>query len=121
MTDEFRSEYDLFAQVPLAVLYAPVSDRAVRLFAVLLDYANAQHSAWPSRSTLGKDLGGVSLDSVDRAVRELRSLGVLEVVRRGGKPGDKWRSSVYVLKRPSRTLAARASRTRAARTIPTTN
>jgi hypothetical protein len=113
--DGLVSEYETFAMLPEWVLDAEISDRAVRLFALLLRYANKGGKAWPTRKTLQERLRVGSLDSVDRAIADLVKIGALEVVRRGGKPGEAFTSSVYVLKRaPSRTGAATPSRTDAA-------
>lgn len=66
-----------FAVVPAWLITAGVSDRAFRLYALLVRYANPDRRAWPYRSRLAKELR-CSTDSVDRAVRELVDLGVLE-------------------------------------------
>ena len=123
--DRLVSEYETFARLPEWVLNAPLSDRAVRLFAILLRYADQGGTAWPSRATLARRLRPapsplpaawrpLSVDSVDRAVAELVAAGAVRVERNGGKPGDPFRSNTYrLLRPPSRTGAATPSRTRA--------
>jgi hypothetical protein len=70
-----------FAQTPEWVLYhAKLSDRAIRLFAVLDRHAwSGSHH--PSRADLGRLLR-CSVDSVDRAIAELEKAEALEVERR---------------------------------------
>jgi hypothetical protein len=61
---------EAFAIVPEWLLDAEVSDRAVRLYAILARYAGAEGRAYPGRPKLAERLRcGVS--SVDRAVDEL--------------------------------------------------
>lgn len=108
MTESVRRRRPPFAMVPEALLDG-VSDRAVRLYAMLDRYAGTDEKAWPSRATMARRLE-CSEDSVDRAVKELTAAGWLVVHKRQG-PGA---SNLYeVLDRPSgsRTHAARGSRT----------
>lgn len=121
VTGTITSDFDKFSALPLSVLYADISSNAVRLFAVLMDYANKDNRAWPSRETLRQDLHLGSVDTVDRALAELKKLGAVQVVRQGGIKGQARRSNVYKLGRPSRTDAGRPSRTRAVRMRPTLN
>lgn len=96
MTDEL--DVDLrFAILPEWVLDADVSDRAVRLYAVLDRFAGESRRAWPSRETLARRLN-CSRESVDRAVRELRSLEAIEVQNRRLDDGQPT-SNLYVLRR----------------------
>jgi hypothetical protein len=109
------SEYEVFARLPEWVLDAEISDRAVRLFAVLLRHADRGGKAFPSRRRIAERLR-CSTDSVDRAIRELTVLGAMHVERQGGKPGQAFRSNVYRLLKqptPSRTVAATPGRTAA--------
>lgn len=124
MTDRLRTDVE-FAIVPEWILAAKVSDRAVRLYAVLSRYADREGAAHPARRTLAGDVG-CSVDSVDRAIAELRLLQALEVTQRTDDAGDPT-SNEYVVRRippegvaaqlrlPGRTLAATGSRTGAAR------
>lgn len=91
------SDYDRFAMLPEAVLFAPISAQAVRLFAVLLRYAGEKGAAWPSRTSLAKKLHVKSTDTVDRTVRELREYGLLDVQHRSDERGQQ--TNVYRLKR----------------------
>lgn len=71
-----------FAIVDEWVLDLPVSDRAIRLYAVLVRYADHQtHKAFPSRRTLAERLR-CSMKSVDRAVQELIEAGALSKEQR---------------------------------------
>ena len=64
------------------ILDLPISDRAVRLYAVLARYAdNETLKAFPSRKTLAKRLH-CSAASIDRASQELIDAGVMEKQQR---------------------------------------
>jgi len=66
-----------FAMIDEWLLDLDISDRAVRLYAVLSRYAdNDTHKAYPSRDTLAKRLR-CSTKSVDRAAQELVDFGVM--------------------------------------------
>lgn len=66
-----------FAIIDEWLLDLPVSDRAIRLYAILARYAdNETHKAYPSRATLAERLG-CSLASVDRAAAELVTHGAM--------------------------------------------
>lgn len=86
-----------FAIVPEWLLDAPVSDRAVRLYALLARYCDGDGYAWPSRKTLATRLGR-SVDALDRAVKELVQCGALTVEPRFTGSGDRT-SNGYVLRR----------------------
>ena len=66
-----------FAIIDEWLLDLPVSDRAIRLYAILARYAdNETHKAYPSRATLANRLN-CSLASVDRAATELVTHGAM--------------------------------------------
>ena len=71
-----------FSIVPEWVLDADVSDAAVRLYAVLLRFGASSGQRMPSRRTLAERLRKKSVDSVDRALKELVAIGAVEVTRR---------------------------------------
>ncbi len=71
-----------FSIVPEWVLDADVSDAAVRLYAVLLRFGATSGQRMPSRRTLADRLRKKSVDSVDRALKELVAIGAVEVTRR---------------------------------------
>lgn len=62
--------------VPEWVLDAEISDRAVRLYGLLGRYADANGESFASRRKLAERLR-CSVDSVDRAMAELRAVGAL--------------------------------------------
>lgn len=77
-----------FVIVPEWIIDAEVSALAVRVWAVLRSYAdNGSGEAWPSRSTLAKRCL-VSVDSVDRALKELVKVKALMITRRKGQNGE---------------------------------
>lgn len=83
-----RSDTGPFALVPEWVLDSPLSDRAVRLYAVLARYADSTSGeAWPSRQTLWKRLN-CSERSLDAAKNELEVVGAIGVERRWKESGD---------------------------------
>ena len=65
-----------WAQVPEWVIVAPISDRAVRLYALLARRANGDSQAFPSRGYLADNMG-CSRKSVDRALEELLAIGAI--------------------------------------------
>lgn len=77
-----------FAMVPEWLLDSEVSDRAVRLYAMLRRYADSAGRAYPSRRRLGERLG-CSEKSVDRTIGELVECGVLVVTPRFSDRGDR--------------------------------
>lgn len=108
-----------FSMVPEWLLAAEISDRALRLWAVLDRYAGSNGDAFPSRSTLAERLR-CSVDSIDRAIAELEAVGALEVERAGTRVNvyrllDRPRQLAARVRPTSRTGAASASRTGAAR------
>lgn len=134
MPDELRTDTGPFAMVPAWVLEHPeLGDRAVRVYAALARFAdNDTGSSWPSRATLAERCGGCSVDSVDRALRQLRDLGAITVERRRTAEGDP-DTSLYTIRRlppdglgvaapvrpPGRDPAAGGGREAAALTRPT--
>jgi len=86
-----------FAIIPEWLIDSPISDRGVRLYAILCRYADSDGYSWPSRSTLAKRLGR-SVDSLDRAVKELVEAEVLEVEGRYDLSGDRT-SNGYLIHR----------------------
>lgn len=111
-----------FAQVPHWVLELPLSDKAVRLYAILSKYAdNADGTSYPGRGTLAK-LMRCHRTSVDRAVQELIDAGCITKQVRF-KEG-KFTSSLYTVKRIPPSSTSECSRTHAttpSRTSATTS
>lgn len=73
---------DQFAILPEKVLYAPISDRAVRLYAILQRHVGLPKGAVPGRKKLAKLCNGCSMSSLDRAIKELVSHHLLRVEHR---------------------------------------
>jgi hypothetical protein len=117
-----RSDIGRYGIVPEWLLATDVSANAIRLFAVLAaKYADREGLAYPSRRRLREDMGGVSLDTIDRGVADLVRIGALSVEARRSDDGDPTsnlytvhfvRSAQGVLDLPigSRTVAATGSR-----------
>ena len=91
--DVHRDYY--FSIIPEAVLYAPISHKAYRLYGLLDRFAGANRRAFPSRATLAIRLR-CSARTVDAAIKELVAEGFLTVEASYGKNGNQ-RSSNYVL------------------------
>lgn len=86
-----------FSIVPETVLDAGVSDRAVRVYAILARYADSETGkCFPSRETLAKR-AGCHWRSVDRAIQELVEIGAIEKHHR--KDGETYQSNLYVVRR----------------------
>jgi hypothetical protein len=71
-----------FAIVPEWIIDAPISDCAFRLYAVLLRYGQTSGQRMPGRALLARRLHKSSKDTVDRALKELVSIGAVVVERR---------------------------------------
>jgi hypothetical protein len=80
-TGELTVEPHRFAMVPEWIIDAEIGDCAFRLYAVLLRYGHSSGQRMPSRSTLARRLRK-SVDTVDRALKELVSVGAVVVERR---------------------------------------
>ena len=81
-----------FAIIDEWILDLPISDRAIRLYAILARYADYQtHKAFPSRQTLAERLR-CSPASIDRASLELIEHGVMTKQQRPNS------SLVYILR-----------------------
>lgn len=116
--DAVTSDTGPWAVVPEWLLDADVSDRAVRLYAVLARYAdNSTREAYPNKRTLRRRLR-CSDDSVSRARAELVDAGALIVTPRYEESEDgagrRQTSNHYVVLRvPPRTAAEGAPRSTA--------
>ena len=85
-SEEFEVSVDgYFAILPEWIIDAEISDRAVRLYAVLRRFANGELKARPSRAKLAVRLR-TSLSSIDRALRELQVIGAVTVRHRWTNP-----------------------------------
>jgi len=85
-----------FVIIPQWVLMSPISDGALRLYAVLMKYADGgTRTAFPSRAALARDIRK-SADTVDRYIRELEELGALHVERRKKSNNENW-SNLYTV------------------------
>lgn len=84
-----------WAQVPEWVICADISDRAVRLYAMLSRRANDDRRAFPSRRYLAKNIR-CSVKSVDRALEELVKIGA--VTKEQQFKGDRQTVNLYTLR-----------------------
>lgn len=98
-----------FAITPEWVLDADVSDRAVRLYAVLNRYANVKDTASPSRKTLADRLR-CSPDSIDRALVELDALGAIDRTPRRRPDGSRTSNEYHLRVQPRGHPSASAPR-----------
>jgi DNA-binding MarR family transcriptional regulator len=83
VSDTVVNDYhNRFAQIPLTLLLADtdmVSNNAKVLYALLWKYSDtAQREAFPGRRSLAESLG-VSVDTVDRCVKQLVAIGAVLV------------------------------------------
>lgn len=86
--DELDDELGRFALVPEWVLDSGAKPRALQLYAVLALHANYRSGeSMPARRTLGKRCG-CGVDSIDKALRELARLGLVDVEQRFAESGD---------------------------------
>lgn len=93
-----------FVIVPEWVLDADVTDKAVRLYAVLRSYADHRTGvAFPGRRTLAARLHVADPKAVDRALAELEGIGAVEVQRSGpAAPGQPRTGNRYLLRHTPR-------------------
>jgi hypothetical protein len=80
--DSLTVEGQRFAIVPEWIIDAEIGDCAFRLYAVLLRYGQSSGVRMPSRATLARRLRKRSVDTVDRAMKELVVAGAVVVERR---------------------------------------
>lgn len=94
-----------FASVPEWVLFhEDLTPQAVRLYGVLDRYAEGQ--CFPSRRKLADQLRVKSVDTVDRALRELQEVGAVTVTARVDDAGDQTTSLYTVHFLPPEGVAA---------------
>lgn len=88
-----------FAQVPQWLARHPeLSPSAKALYLDIMTYAdNKERTAFPSRETLGKDLG-VSVRSIGRYMKELEGVGAITVIRRRNKKTGNFYANHYRLR-----------------------
>ena len=79
---------DRFTQVPNQVWDLPVSDKAVRVYGIILTYDWMDDGARPGIETIAAR-GRMSRSKVGRAITELVEAGLLKVEPRFGGPGGK--------------------------------
>lgn len=94
-SDRAGTDVGPFSIVPDWVIRSTVSDRALRLYALIGRYADRAGEAFPSRKALAAVLR-TSPDSIDRATKELVDVGALEVMGRVDGAGDRT-SNLYRL------------------------
>lgn len=110
MHDEYTPKpstatYDLkFAIVPRWITDSDISDRAVRLYTVMCQFAdNDTGHCHPSRAAIAERMRGCSVDTVDRAMKELVSIGAVTVkhrtLQRSGTTKPQQLTSDYVIHR----------------------
>lgn len=84
-----------YGRVPEALLYSDASDRACRLHALLTRWADTR-TEQPTRQQLAGQLR-CSVDSLDRALKELETRGLLHIVRRCAEGTKVHIASDYIL------------------------
>lgn len=88
-----------YAQIPRWILRAEdkLSHGAVRLYGVIMTYAdNSTRAAFPSRERLAEDMG-VSVATIKRSIKELEDFGAMAVTRRRNKKTGNFYANHYVL------------------------
>jgi len=85
-----------FAMLPEWILDSDVSAQAIRLYALLNRYANAQGTCFPTQDTLATRMHA-SPDTVLRATKELMAIGALTVTHRRKENGEPT-SNLYTLR-----------------------
>lgn len=106
-------EDQAFAIVGEWIITAEISDAAFRVYSMLLRFGGTSGCRMPSRALLGRRLHR-SVDSIDRALRELVSAGIVRIEHR--HDGRQYRSNRYHVRTsaPVRSAPDGCSRTSAA-------
>ena len=91
---------NFFAIIPEWLLFADISPQAVRLYGVLRRYADRDGSCFPSRKRLASDLRMESTKPVDRALKELVTIGAITITHRHTEQGDLQSNLYTVLSSP---------------------
>jgi hypothetical protein len=91
---------NFFAIIPEWVLFAEISPQAVRLYGVLRRYADRDGSCFPSRKRLASDLRMDSTKPVDKALKELVTIGAITITHRHTEQGDLQSNLYTVLSSP---------------------
>ncbi|SHF17229.1 helix-turn-helix domain-containing protein [Caloramator proteoclasticus] len=76
------------------ILEVNLSTQAKLLYVILCKYANRNKECFPNYETLMKDIGVKSKATLSNALKELTSIGVLEII--SGK--EEGRSNIYIIK-----------------------
>jgi HrpA-like RNA helicase len=94
-----KSEIGQYGIVPRWILEAPISDKALRLYAVFSSvYADRESGeAWPNRASLAAWLQAKSKRTVDKALKELEEIGALTIQPRFNSKGDRT-SNLYIVR-----------------------
>ena len=71
-----------FFLIPDDILDYDLSPTAFMIFFYLCHCSDAMGSSFPSRETIGKRCGGISVVTVDKAIKELVECGLLEKYHR---------------------------------------
>lgn len=88
-----------FCRVPMPLQAMRLPNSAPSVFMALCYHADINGKCWPSRATLAAEVG-VSIDTVDRAMKAIEKAGLVRVTRRGDT------SNVYQLTVSDSELAA---------------
>lgn len=94
MKTRITNDYGKFAQIPVSIARDPsLSSHAVRLYAIIWSYSDADdRDAHPGRKKFAAHMA-ISLDTVDRAMRELVEYGAIAVEPRFD--GDRQTTNIY--------------------------
>lgn len=94
-----RKSPDLFAKVPVWLVLAGASARALQLYVIYHMHVNmlrGDMTVWPKRKQLAALAGFDKVGSIDRYNAELVKLGAIKLIPRRGENGSKL-SNVIVL------------------------
>jgi hypothetical protein len=92
-----------FSIIPEWVLDADISEKALKIYAILARYADSETlQAFPSRETLARR-ARCHPKSVTRAIDELVAIGA--VIKQHRKSGEAYQSNLYTLRRVGPTLS----------------
>ena len=95
--NKLQTELPPFAMIPRWIIqHKQLTSGAVRVYACLADMAGRDRPAWPSHRTLAIKTN-MSVSSVRRHIRELKTAGALRVQQRYHPDGNGQQSNIYTI------------------------
>lgn len=86
-----------YSIIPARAVYDPkLPHHVLRTLCAICVYSDQEGYCWPSQSTLARNIG-VTRETINRHIRQLKSLGYIMVERRYKKDGGQTSNAMWVL------------------------